>query len=216
MISTNLLIKPLALAALLAAASSAQAVITIYTTAASFAAATTLPGVDTYTGFSVSGATPSPITRAAGAYVYTGTASTTSFFGAGTTANPSLSTNTATDTITFNAFTPGVRAVGGNFFGSSVVGMFKAGDVTLTATDASGSLTQTIIGATVSSFLGFVSTGPMTSLVIQSIQPSTGFLWPTVDNLTLAQAAVVPEPEAYAMAFAGLAALGVFARRRRA
>ncbi len=215
MTSPTSLIKPLALAAMLAAASSAHAVITIYTTSASFAAATTLPGVDTYTGFSISGTTPSPITRVAGAYAYTGTASTSTFFGAGTTANPWLSTNIATDTITFGSFSAGVRAVGGNFFGSNISGLFQAGDVTLTATDASGSVSQTIVGATVSSFLGFVSTGPITSLVIQSVQAGST-LWPTVDNLTLAQAAVVPEPEAYAMAFAGLAALGVFARRRRA
>jgi PEP-CTERM motif len=211
------LLKPLALAALLVASGASQAVITVYTSAASFAAATSAPGVDTFTGFSIIGATPSPITRNAGAYTYTGSVSTTSFFGAGTTANPWLSTNTATDTMTFNTFLGGVQAVGGNFFGSDIAGAFLAGNITITATDASGTVTQTIVGATTTSFLGFVSTGGMTSLTVASVQPAAGFLWPTVDNLTLAKAALpVPEPETYAMMLAGLGLVGFLARRRRA
>jgi hypothetical protein len=211
------LLKPLALAALLVASGASQAVITVYTSAAAFAAATSAPGVDTFTGLSITGATPSPITRNAGAYTYTGAVSTTSFFGAGTTANPWLSTNTATDTMTFNTFLGGVQAVGGNFFGSDIAGAFLAGNITITATDASGTVTQTIVGATTTSFLGFVSTGAMTSLTVASVQPAVGFLWPTVDNLTLAKATVpIPEPETYAMMLAGLGLVGFLARRRRA
>ncbi|MBL8308153.1 MAG: PEP-CTERM sorting domain-containing protein [Rubrivivax sp.] len=216
MSSKSFLIKPLAAAALLAVAGASQASITVYTSQAAFNAATTAQGVDTFTGFSITGSTPSPITRSAGPYGYTGSVTTTSFFGAGTTANPWLSTNTATDAITFNGFTGGVSAVGGNFFGSDISGLFAAGDITLTATDASGSVTQTIVGATTTSFVGFVSTGLMTSLVVSSVQPAAGFLWPTVDNLTLAQAGVVPEPGSYALMFAGLGFLGFMARRRRA
>jgi hypothetical protein len=211
------LLKPLAVAALLVASGASQAVITVYTSAAAFAAATSAPGVDTFTGLSITGATPSPITRNAGAYTYTGAVSTTSFFGAGTTANPWLSTNTATDTMTFNTFLGGVQAVGGNFFGSDIAGAFLAGNITITATDASGTVTQTIVGATTTSFLGFVSTGAMTSLTVASVQPAVGFLWPTVDNLTLAKATVpIPEPETYAMMLAGLGLVGFLARRRRA
>ncbi len=216
MSSKSFLIKPLAAAALLAVAGASQATITVYTSQAAFLAATTAQGVDTFTGFSITGSTPSPITRSAGPYGYTGSVTTTSFFGAGTTANPWLSTNTATDAMTFNGFTGGVGAVGGNFFGSDISGSFAAGDITLVATDASGSVTQTIVGATTTSFLGFVSTGLMTSLVVSAVQPAATFLWPTVDNLTLAQAGVVPEPGTYALMFAGLGFLGFMARRRRA
>ncbi len=174
---------------MLALASQASAAITVYTTQASYLAAISSPGVDNYTGFSITGVTPSPITRTAGAYGYTGTAAG-NFFGAGTVADPWLSTNTATDPITFNAFTGGtIRGVGGLFFGSNVSGAFQAGDITLTATDAGGSTTVTIVGATTTSFRGFVSDTGITSLVVASVPPATGFLWPTVDNLTLGLAA---------------------------
>jgi PEP-CTERM motif len=215
MVSKSFMFKPLVAAALLAVAGASQAAITVYTSQAAFLAATSATGVDTYTGFSITGSTPSPITRNAGPYGYTASVTTTSFFGAGTTANPWLSTNTATDAITFGSFTGGVQAVGGNFFGSDISGLFSAGDVTLTATDASGSVTQTIVGATTSSFLGFVSTGLMTSLVLSAVQPAATFLWPTTDNLTLGVAAAVPEAQTYAMMLAGLGVLGFMARRRR-
>jgi len=215
MVSKSFMFKPLAAAALLAVASASQAGITVYTSQSAFLAATTATGVDTYTGFSITGTTPSPINRTAGPYAYT--ASTpNNFFGAGTTANPWLSTNNATDSITFGSFSGGVSAAGGNFFGSDISGLFSAGDVTLTATDSLGATsTQTIVGATTSSFLGFVSTGTLTSLVLSAVQPTTP-LWPTTDNLTLGLAAAVPEAQTYAMMLAGLGLVGFMARRRRA
>ena len=101
----------------LMAASTSQAAITVYTNLAAFTAATSNPGTDTYTGFSILGQTTSPITRTAGAYTYTA-ATPGNFYGAGTTANPWLSTNQALDSITFSGFTSTVRGIGGNFFGS--------------------------------------------------------------------------------------------------
>jgi PEP-CTERM motif len=209
----------IAVAALIASTAPAQAAITVYTSLAAFNAATMMQGTDTFTGFSITGSTPSPITRTAGAYGYTGTVTTTSFFGGGTTANPFLSTNTATDTMTFNAFTGGVQAAGGNFFGSDLSGTFAPGDITITATDSSGTTTQTIVGATTTSFLGFVSTSAITSVTVTSVQPQAGFLWPSLDNFVLAKRAggvvpMVPEPGTWLMMVAGFGLVGGAMRRR--
>jgi hypothetical protein len=197
----------------------AQAAITIYTDLAAFTAATTAPGVDTFTGFSTTASTPTPILRSAGSYTYS--ASTrTSFFGGGTFANPFLSPNTATDTMTFNGFVGGVQAAGGNFFGSNISGVFQPGDITITATDASGTVTQTIVGATTDSFLGFVSDGALTSFTVVSVQPAVGFLWPSLDNLVLARRAdapgAIPEPATWAMMIVGFGMVGGAMRRRNA
>lgn len=214
MFSKISLLKPLALAALLATAGAAQAAITVFTSQAAFNAATASPGVDTFAGFSIVGSTPGPLTRLAGPYGYTADVVpvSSSFFGGGSTANPFLSTNTDTDIITFNAFSTGVVGFGGNFFGSNINGLFAIGDITVTATDSSGTVTQTIVGATQSGFLGFVSSSAILSATLASVQPTTGVLWPSVDNLVLS---VVPEPGTYAMMLAGLGVLGFMARRRR-
>lgn len=197
-----------------------QATLLVYTSQANFSTATSAQGVDTYTGFSISGSTTSPIVRNAGAYGYTAAVSTTTFYGAGTTANPWLSTNTATDTITFSGFTNGAQAIGANFFGSNINGAYQIGSILITATDLSGTVSETIVNAATTSFLGFVSTNTLLSLTVSAVQPATGFLWPTVDNLTLARRAaapnVVPEPGSVALLLAGLGTMAMLARRRRA
>jgi hypothetical protein len=123
-----------------------------------------------------------------------------------------LSTNNVTDKITFSTFTGGtIRAIGGNFFGSDINGAYFSGDVTLVATDSLGATsTQTITAATLTSFMGFASTGTITSLVVST----PGTVFPTVDNLVLAQAAVVPEVGTWALMLAGLGTLGAVTRRR--
>lgn len=214
MLSKSFLIKPLAAAALLAVAGASQATITVFTSQSAFLAAISNVGVDTFDNMPLS-SVASPTFRNAGPYNYTAAVSTTSFFQAGTTSDVWLSTTTATDTITFNAFTGGVAGIGANFFGSDINGAFSAGSLTITATDASGTVTETLVSAAPTSFLGFVSNGALTSVTITSVQPVSSFLWPTVNNLTMGVAAVVPEPQTYAMLLAGLGFVGFMARRRR-
>lgn len=198
--------------------SNASAAITVFTDQASFLTAISAPATDTFQGLSIVGATDSPITRSAGAYSYRAAVSTTSFFGAGTSANPWLSTNTATDTIAFSNFTGGVYGLGGNFFGSDLGGAFASGGVILTATDADGSISQSILNATTSSFLGFVSTSGLTGVTLAAVQPGgNSVLWPTADNLTLGGQAVsaVPEPATWAMMIIGFGAVGSMVRTSR-
>lgn len=207
----------IACAALVTAPTVAQAQFSVHTTLASFLAAVGANGTDDYTGFSITGLTASPINRSAGAYNYRAT-TTNGFFGAGTTGDPWLSTNVATDAITFNNFASSVRGIGGNFFGSNIAGAFLSGNITLTATNAGGSVTQTLINATTSTFLGFVSTSAITSLVVTAGSLTGSPLWPTVDNLILAEgksASVVPEPSTYALLGTGLMFIGGIARRRK-
>jgi hypothetical protein len=217
MISKKTVLRAVSLAALLAVSGASQAALTVYTSLAAFNAVTVLQGTDQYNGFLITGSTPSPINRSTQVgtlYSYTAAASTSSFFGAGTTGNPWLSTNLATDSITFTNFSGGINSIGGNFFGSDINGAFLAGDVTLTVTDSLGATsTVTITGATTSSFRGWQSSGAgtITSLTISAVQTASP-LWPTVDNLVLA----VPEPGTYAMMLAGLGAVSLVARRRRA
>jgi len=210
------LIRPLALAALVATCGASQAALVTYNTQAAFNAATTALGVDGYNGFSITGTTPSPITRTAGTYSYQAAAQgpgSNLFFGAGTTANPWLSTNTASDSVFFSGFSPSISAIGGNFFGSNIAGAFQSGNILLEAIDTEGTLSQTLIAPGVASFFGFVSSTSLVSLRVTSVQPTTGFLWPTIDNLTLGQRGTVPEPATMALvAFGLLAAAG--ARRR--
>jgi hypothetical protein len=213
MFTKKVLFKSLAIAGLVAATGASQAAITVYTSLSAFTAAVLTSGTDTFQGFSVSGSTAGPINRSAGSFSYSANTDPGEiFYGAGTTENPSLSTNTANDSILFNLADSGANAFGGNFFGSDMNGALVIGDMTISVTDANGTTTRTVMGVTSSSFLGFVSsTGAITAATVLAIQPLTGFMWPTVDNLVLA---AVPEPSTYAMLLAGLGLVGFMARRR--
>lgn len=215
-----LVLRAVSVSLLLCAAGATQAAITVHTSLSAFSAASSSPGTDSFATLSSSGSIGSPLARTTGigsAYGYTATATllaggASSFYGVGTAGDPWLSTNLVTDKITFSAFTGGtIRGIGGNFFGSDINGAFFSGNVTLVATDSLGATsTQTITAATLTSFLGFTSTGNITSLVVST----PGTVFPTVDNLVLAQAAVIPEPGTWALMLAGLGTLGAVARRR--
>jgi PEP-CTERM motif len=220
MMNKRIAARSLAVAALLAATGASQATITVYTSLADFNAAVLNPGTDTFAGFRIDQPTLGPLNRTAGSYGYVATTApgNSVFFGAGTTANPWLSTFAATTSLNFTGFTGGVSALGGNFFGSSYAGAFISRDVVVTATDADGAVSRRINGATEDGFLGFVSsTGSLNSASLLSVQPVGGDpVWATVDNLVLGAIAAVPEPATYALLLAGVGIVGLSARRRRA
>jgi hypothetical protein len=207
----------MALVATLGSSSIAQAQFVTYTSQASFLAAITNPSVDTFAGFSTTSTTASPITREAGPYSYTAyVTDDNEFFGVGSAGNPWLSTNTATDTMTFATFTGGVGAVGGHFFGSNIAGEYESGDLLITYVDATGTQSTTLRAPTTDSFFGVVSLSrSITTFTVSAVQPVDTFLWPTVDNLALGQT-TVPEPGTYALLATGLLAIGLVTRRQRA
>ena len=199
-------LKPLCLAALLCAAAGAQAAITVYTSESAFLAAVSAPGTDTFDDLTVApyGDT---VYRTAGAYSYQAY-SATGIWGAGGPTDFWLSNNTRYNPIVFSQFSSGVSAFGGNFFASDIAGQFVPdGTMVLTAVDG-GTLTYDLTGATTGSFVGFVSTAPLSSVTLGT---DGGEYWPTANNVVLA----VPEPATYGMMLAGMTLLGVAARRRR-
>jgi PEP-CTERM motif len=199
----------------------ASAQFTGYTDLGAFLGAVGNNGTDTYAGFDISQQTFGPLNRSAGAYGYTVSTTNTSFFGAGTVGDPWLSTNTATDMVTFNNFGGGIFGIGGNFFTSNISGNWVSGDITLEAQDINGLTSSvTLFSTTTSTFYAFSSTFAIVSLKVSSVQPiGGGFLWPTIDNLVLAEAGdnqeVVPEPATMTLLATGLAGLVGAKRRRR-
>lgn len=217
------LLAPLALTALttalLTAQGAAQAALTVYTSEASFLAALSAAGVDSFDDLDPTAALAQPLNRTAGAYGYSASVGAGgSFWPAGTLGGDAwLGVDQPLDTVTFNAFSGGVNAVGGFFFGSDVYGSFTtAQQISVSASDTGGSLSQALLAPGTGSFLGFISTGAISSLQVWVGAQGSGEagVWPTINNLTLGHALAVPEPQTYALLLSGLGLVGWMARRR--
>ncbi len=209
----------IASAVMLLAATSAHAELTTYTSQAAYLAAVGTTSVDSFDGLgpeSLDGF-EGPVTFNAGDISYTASVGPISTLFYGASDNDSdwwLSTNNRTDTVTFSDFSTNIAGAGGFFFGSDVFGFSNpAASITISATDSlGGTLSYTITAPTVNSFVGFVSSGNLTSLSF-TVGDQIG-VWPTVNDLHLSVAAV-PEPETYGMMLAGLGLLGYAARRKQ-
>ena len=218
MTSKSFSLRLVAVAGLLGLSGVGQAALTVYTTQASFMAAVINAGTDDFSGLAA-GDLGGSISRNTLTNVYTYDASAPLHV-FGIVGPPNwLSVEYAGDTITFTNFGGGVKAVGGTFFNTDTSGAFFAGNLTVTGSDGGTPVSSILItGATTGSFVGFVSTGLMSSLTLvadNSLNGVPDFSYPTVGNLVLASAMPIPEPEIYAMMLAGLGLVGFLARRRR-
>jgi hypothetical protein len=203
---SSTLLKPLALAVLLCAASAAQADITVYTSQADFLGAIAAPGYDSYDDLSVMPYAPT-LDRNAGGYGYQASSAAGLWGAGGAGGDYWLSNENGTQPIVFSNFTGGVSAFGGNFFTSNVAGQYVIGNLLLTASDGT-TLSYALNGTTPTTFLGFVSDTALSSVTLAT---DGGNYWPTANNVVLA----VPEPATYGMLLAGIGLLGAAARRRR-
>ncbi len=215
-------LKPLALAALLAAAGGAHAALTVYTSQASFLAALAAPGVDTFDSLGVNVDLADPLSRSAGAYGYTAASSGggagLGTVGAGTDAW--LTTLDSNSGLHFSVFSTGLRAFGGYFFATGDPGTAAVErSVTVSASDAGGSVTHELVNATSASFVGFVSTGPLSMVEVLPVPPGAGEVptpfWATANDITMGTVSAVPEPGTWALMMSGVGLLSVTWRRRR-
>ncbi|NUZ07080.1 PEP-CTERM sorting domain-containing protein [Piscinibacter koreensis] len=203
-------LKVAAAAALVALSSAASAAIVVSSSTAAFNQNQFAPASQSFNGLPI-GFTASPYTVNAGMYSFSAT-SEGGFYSAGSGADTWLSTNFSGASITFSGFNDRVKAIGGNFFGADVDGMFLAGqNITISVLDALGATAvETILNATASSFRGFTSNASLVSLTV-SIADRGSFV--AVNDLLIAQ---VPEPTTLALMLAAVGVAGAVTRRRKA
>lgn len=200
-------LRRLCLAALFGTSAAVHADITVYTSAPDFLSAVSAPGVDTFDDLNT-GPLGASLSRNADGWTYQLT-SAGGVVGKGGPGDVWLSAGSASGTLTFDQFSAGVYAFGGNFFASALGGGYvPGGNLVLTAADGA-TLTYQLNGANQYSFVGFISDKALTSVTFGSA--AGGAYLPTASAVVLA----VPEPAAYGMFLAGLGFVAVMARRRR-
>jgi hypothetical protein len=208
----------LCVAGLIAAPTRSGAAISEYTTRTGFVAAVLQSATDTFEDLD-SQLVPTPLARSIGPYSYsinaaTGVASDLIYGLPSAPSSPAatwLTTNAADSVLTLSGFSPGVNGIGASFFLTTFFGdiwMYSNASLTVTATFASGSVSEAVSQASDTSFLGFVSDNQLLSLTVATVHAAgVGPYWLTVGNLALASPSPVPEGSTGALMLAGLTVL---------
>ena len=174
---------------LMASGLSGRAATAIYTDLAAFLAAVTPMGGESFDGlpepgneigeereFNVGGIR---VVASTGSELYT----------AGSAPDIWLSTVVPEQAIDFDFFGEALYAVGGYFFTSDNSGEWTAGSVEVMTNDLTA---HTVTYSATTSFVGFISDEPITSLSVVAVQPGSGPVWPTVNNLVFGPVSAVP------------------------
>ena len=124
-----------------------------------------------------------------------------------------LSTQSPNSGVKFSFAGSSITAVGGNFFTTNFDGDATAGPVKLTLGDGSA---VSYTAASPNDFVGFISTSAINALTFApASETADANVFSTVDNLTVASAAPVPEASTAAILALGLGLLLATLRRQR-
>ncbi|HQR08545.1 MAG TPA: PEP-CTERM sorting domain-containing protein [Gemmatales bacterium] len=193
----------------------ASAQVTVYTSQAAFQAALSPTPAYYKETFDSLTQDPTPIFNFSSApYSYTATAPTSNLFVNNTPDNVDiwLSPSSNTDSIVFTFTSNNISAAGGFFFTTDSGGLAAPGTIQVTV---NGNPTQTITLTDPTSFLGFTSSSPFSTLTVTAVQGAQD-LWPNANDFIVGVAAV-PEPATWALIGISTSCLagGIVYRRRK-
>ena len=216
------LLSAVACILLLIASPAGAATVTVFNNAIAFQNALSSFSQDTYTDLQANTQSVDqnnvgvPLLRTNGTFQYSVDAPGDSLFTTDT-ADIALSTTSPLFNIEFSSFSPGINAVGGNFFPTAADFSVMSGVITFTFNGDSNT-TQTFTDPTGTDFIGFISDGDISSLsvgvnVVNPDPTNPADIFATVDNLTVGS---TPEPQSVLLLLGGLAAGALRLRRRNA
>ena len=209
-------------AAVLGTAVPAAAAVVFYTDQAAYEAALgTSVASDNFSDLTPDAALAGPLARFAGGSGYRARAvlalpdpGAEDFFPIAPGGNTALSSNFSTASMVFDQFSQSVRGISGQFFSSDESGSLLAGTLDLVFFDQDGGFNYSLASGSAPSFLGFISDGSFSSFSLSAVQPSGGFRFAAVDDLSLAARQAVPEPGAASLSLLALGLMLLVGKRR--